>query len=108
MSTDLCILHYPKYQNIHYIVAIVDKHLYRVRYSFLQGLGKIALENTRADILIEDQLWQTVDQERELHSHPFWYISTIHTIFVSFSTGSRNGAIMDAYWNIWSLLIPKI
>ena len=67
MSTDPCILCYPKYQNIHYIVVNVDKHPYRVRYSFLQGLGNIAQENTTADILIESQLWQTVDQERELH-----------------------------------------
>ena len=32
-------------------------HPYMVIYSFLRRLGNIALENTTADILIEDQLW---------------------------------------------------
>ena len=46
-------------------------------YSFLQGLGNIAQENTTADISVEDQPWPpldmvTVDLERELHKPNCW------------------------------------
>ena len=84
----------PRYRNVLYLVAIVDcthvgsatasfkdfgathaisccycwLHPCRVSYSFLQGLGNTAQENTTVDILIEDQPRSpldmvTVDQE---------------------------------------------
>ena len=56
-----------------YLATIVDcNNIGSVSYSFLRGLGNIAQENTRADILVKNQLWAlldmvTVDKEQELH-----------------------------------------
>ena len=55
-----------------YALLLLLLYTYSVSYSLLKGLGNILWENTKANVLIEDQLWPpldvvTVDQVRELH-----------------------------------------
>ena len=125
--TPCCPLQYN--QNILYLVAIFDStHIHKASYSVLQRLGNNAQEKTIADILIEDKLWPpldmvTADQEWENHKSNTWtkhkafivvrlvnrsYVLTTSLSLVYFFTGSRNGVVVDVYWNIRSLLVLKL
>ena len=80
---------------------------------------------------IEDQLWSpldmvTADWERELYKPNSWAkhkayelpievtipYSPVVVFFVVvvfrffFLTGSRNGVVVNVYWNNWSLVVP--
>ena len=99
---------YTLHTSIYAMYCCCWLHPCRVSYSFLQGIGSIAQENTTADILVEDQLrppldMLAVDLERKLHKPNSWTVLRVIScgIYCQLKLCTDSTSLFDSFWGIF-------